>query len=250
MKRIKLPKHRYGEPDFDAEYLEWGFHDEKTQVREAESVLAVLKPTTSLRFLDLACGIGIHAVHWATQGHVVTAVDISETFLAKARARAVDQGSSVEYVVSDVHALAYDQAFDVVTWIEGAGFDQDMVGRIHGFLDEGGRYVLDARNPDSPKARFRGSDWRTWREADGIFYLERHETDEETGQHEDVWITIDTHREVIEEQANISAKSLDLHRKIEVLKRSGFRSVELWTMEAEPFTVGEDPYWLWVVATK
>ena len=26
LKRVKLPMHRYGEPDFDREYLKWGFH--------------------------------------------------------------------------------------------------------------------------------------------------------------------------------------------------------------------------------
>ena len=87
MKRITMPMHRYGEGDFDKDYLRWGFHDAETQAKEAESILRIAGTDRRLRILDLACGTGLHAAHWAKQGHTVTGVDLSETFIAQARAR-------------------------------------------------------------------------------------------------------------------------------------------------------------------
>jgi len=247
VKRILIPMHRYGEAEFDEEYLRWGFHDEETQAREADSILRVAGGEGPLRILDLACGAGVHVVHWARQGHRVTGVDLSETFIAHARERAAREGAPVEFLVSDLRALAFDAAYDVVTWIENSFFDAQLLARIHNWLFPGGCFVLDVRNPEHPKARSRRGNWRTWREEDGVFALERHETDPRTGAHEDVWITIDPERGVIEERTNTDEHPLTLDGKARMVRDAGFDPVELRTMEGGLFTGGEEPYWLWLV---
>ena len=110
---------------------------------------------------------------------------------------------------------------------------------------------MDVRNPKHPRTIARSGNWRTWREQDGVFTLERHEVNPETGKHEDVWITIDPDKEIIEEKSNISEaglKSLDV--TMSVLANVGFSSCELRTMTGELFNGGEDPYWLWIAARK
>jgi len=109
--------HRYGEGDFDKDYLRWGFHDAETQAKEAESILRIAGTDRRLRILDLACGTGLHAAHWAKQGHTVTGVDLSETFIAQARARVLQEGVSVDFIVSDIRDLACHETYDVGTWI-------------------------------------------------------------------------------------------------------------------------------------
>ena len=37
------------------------------------------------------------------------------------------------------------------------------------------------RNPDHPWSSIAAGNWRTWTERDGVFEVERHETDEATG---------------------------------------------------------------------
>ncbi len=54
-RRTRREKIRYGDPEFDSRYVEWGFHDRETQIGEARAIL------------DLACGIGTHAIYWAGQ---------------------------------------------------------------------------------------------------------------------------------------------------------------------------------------
>ncbi len=110
--------------------------------------------------------------------------------------------------------------------------------------------MFDVRNPDNAKVKFRQGNWRTWREENDIFYLERHETDEQTGAHEDVWITIDPQREVIEEKANIDSHPMSLSQKIQVMKKAGYGPVELRTMEGRLFSSGPEPAWLWLVGRR
>jgi len=244
-----MPMHRYGEPDFDRDYLTWGFHDPGTQVQEAVSILRVIQPRRPLKILDLACGIGTHAIYWAEQGHQVTAVDLSETFIAEARRRAAERGVIIDFRVCDIAALDYEGAFDVVTWIEQSFFTQEAVRTVHRSLVVGGLFIFDDRNPDHPRTQKRGGNWRTWREQDGVYYLERHETDESTGVREDVWITIDPEQAVITEKSN-RFKPISLDAKIDILRRAGFSHVELCTMDGAVQEEGNGPYWLWVVGRK
>jgi SAM-dependent methyltransferase len=250
MKRITGPMHRYGEAHFDRDYLRWGFHDPETQAKEADSVVRIVGEERQLRILDLACGTGVHAVHWAKQGHTVTGVDVSETFIAQARARATREGVSVEYIVSDIRDFPYPAKYDVVTWIENSFFDEDVVTHVYQYLADGGCFVLDVRNPENPRAKLRQGNWRTWREENGVFYLERHETDGQTGVHEDAWITIDPQRELIEERVNTTECPMTLDQKMHAMKTAGFDPVELRTMEGYLHSGGEEPYWLWLVGRR
>ena len=57
------------------------------------------------RALDVGCGTGRDAVYLAKRGWQVTAVDIVDTAIARARQRAADEGVEVQWVAGDVSAL-------------------------------------------------------------------------------------------------------------------------------------------------
>jgi len=246
--RIVRPMHRYGDAEFDQDYLRWGFHDRPTQLKEAESVLKIAAGRTPLKILDLACGIGTHALCWARHGHAVTGVDISATFIAQANAAARDENIAASFVVADIRTLPYRHCFDLVCWIENSFFDAQMAAAIRGCLVPGGQFIMDVRNPDHERTRQRSSNWRTWREENGVYHLERHETDPATGLHEDVWITIDTVSGQIKEESSGKTRPLTLSDKIGLLKAAGFPDVQLRTMDGDIFQGGAEPYWLWLVA--
>ena len=217
---------------------------------EAQSVLPIVGGQGRLRILDLACGTGVHAIHWAKQGHTVTGVDLSETFIALARDRASQEGVSAEFIVSDIRNFACRETYDVVTWIENSFFDEAIVSHVRQCLRPRGCFLFDVRNPDNAKTKFRQGNWRTWREENGIFYLERHETDAGTGAHEDVWITIDPQRNIVEERANTDRYPMNLDQKIQVMKKAGYDPVELRTMEGPLYSSGPEPYWLWLIGRR
>jgi SAM-dependent methyltransferase len=65
--------------------------------------------------LDAGCGTGENALHIAALGLSVLGVDVAETALASARAKAVERGIEVEFAVADALALErLGRVFDTV----------------------------------------------------------------------------------------------------------------------------------------
>jgi SAM-dependent methyltransferase len=101
--------------------------------------------------LCLAEGEGRNAVHLATLGHCVTAVDQSEVGLAKARRLAATRGVSIETVVAnlDNYSIASGAWAGIVATF--AHLPPPLRRRIHGAvvagLQSGGVFILEAYTP-------------------------------------------------------------------------------------------------------
>lgn len=247
MEIIRKPMFEYGNPDFDRDYIKSGLHDRETQLKEAESLLCAVPSGRKLRMLDLACGIGIHAVYWASQGHEVTAVDISRTFADEGRKYAKEQGVEVKFEVTDIRTLTCRGCFDVVTWIGKSFFDEEMAQTIYGYVADGGLFVTTTTNPEHPRNKERPSEWRTWSQNDGVYLLERHEVDESDGLCHDERIEINPATGQITEKYNVyepTDRTLE-----EMLQGAGF-AIEHRTLTGELFTGGPDEHRLWLVARK
>jgi ubiquinone/menaquinone biosynthesis C-methylase UbiE len=99
--------------------------------------------------LDAGCGTGENALHLASLGLSVLGVDVAETALAAARAKADDRGIDVEFATAD--ALRLDQVGRTFTTVLDCGlfhtFDHDerphYVASLASVTDPGGTlYVL------------------------------------------------------------------------------------------------------------
>jgi ubiquinone/menaquinone biosynthesis C-methylase UbiE len=78
------------------------------------------------RVLDLATGTGELAIRMAQRGAVVTAIDVAEPMLVKARERAKQEGVAIAFDLGDVEYLPYeDSSFDVVVSNFGLIFAPD-----------------------------------------------------------------------------------------------------------------------------
>jgi 2-polyprenyl-3-methyl-5-hydroxy-6-metoxy-1,4-benzoquinol methylase len=73
------------------------------------------------KILDVGCGTGRHAVELAKRGYEVTGLDLSETLLGKARAKAAEAGVKIDFIRADARDFRFDAAFDLAIMIcEGA----------------------------------------------------------------------------------------------------------------------------------
>jgi 2-polyprenyl-3-methyl-5-hydroxy-6-metoxy-1,4-benzoquinol methylase len=71
--------------------------------------------------LDIGCGTGRHAIELASRGYLVTAVDLSEAQLTRARNKAAEAQVKVQFRKADARALQYRHRFDLVIMMcEGA----------------------------------------------------------------------------------------------------------------------------------
>jgi SAM-dependent methyltransferase len=91
-----------------------------------DDLIERLAPQPGERFLDIATGTGEVAVRAAAAGANVTAIDIAEPMLEKARRRAEEAGADIAFDLGDVEYLPYEDAcFDVIASNFGLVFAPD-----------------------------------------------------------------------------------------------------------------------------
>jgi ubiquinone/menaquinone biosynthesis C-methylase UbiE len=92
----------------------------------ADQLVNLLEIQAGERVLDLATGTAEVAVRAARLGANVTAIDIAEPMLAKARERAAEEGLQITFDQGDVEYLPYEDAcFDVLVSNFGLIFAPD-----------------------------------------------------------------------------------------------------------------------------
>ncbi|MEU3660270.1 class I SAM-dependent methyltransferase [Streptomyces sp. NPDC032940] len=145
--------------------------------REAAQIAALLSLSTPARIVDLCCGPGRHAVPLARLGHRVTGVDSTGSYLDSARARALAEGVTAEFVQADAREYRADPAADVVLnlWSSFGYFTEQadnvrLLGQAYSSLREGGAFLLHVRSRETFPART--NDGRVWLERDGMLFLE------------------------------------------------------------------------------
>lgn len=83
-------------------------------VGEVDRAMTMLKPEGGERVLDLACGIGRHAMELRRRGFEVVGVDISPELLEMAERDAAEQELDITFVEADLRELDMRDEFDIV----------------------------------------------------------------------------------------------------------------------------------------
>ncbi len=91
-------------------------------IGEVDFIESELSHTRAARILDIGCGTGRHAVELARRGYSVVGIDLSESMLAKARAKAEGCGAQAEFLRADARRLQFHQEFDLAIMLCEGGF--------------------------------------------------------------------------------------------------------------------------------
>jgi SAM-dependent methyltransferase len=114
---------------------------------------SLVAPQAGEGVLDLATGTGEVAIRAAQTGADVTAIDIAEPMLEKARRRADEEGVSIQFDQGDVEYLPYDDAaFDAAMSNFGVIFAPDhanVAAELARVLRPGGRLGFTAWKPNT-----------------------------------------------------------------------------------------------------
>jgi 2-polyprenyl-3-methyl-5-hydroxy-6-metoxy-1,4-benzoquinol methylase len=76
----------------------------------------------SLKIIDIGCGTGRHSIELTKRGYRMTGIDLSESLLEKARAKAKQNGLQIEFLQHDARDLPFDKQFDVAIMMCEGGF--------------------------------------------------------------------------------------------------------------------------------
>jgi SAM-dependent methyltransferase len=117
-----------------------------------DQLVRVIAPRPGERTLDVATGTGEVAIRAARAGATVTAIDIAEPMLEKARRRADEAGVTVQFDLGDAEYLPYEDAcFDVVLSNFGLVFATDhanVAAELARVTCHGGRIGFTAWKPN------------------------------------------------------------------------------------------------------
>lgn len=127
--------------------------------RQARILDRLLNPQQSgrpLKILDCACGIGTQAIGFAKLGHKVTASDLSQAAVTRAKCEAKIRGVEISFLVSDMTSLPeiMEGKFDVVAAMDNAlpHLSREQVRRalraIGSKLAPNGRFITSIRDYD------------------------------------------------------------------------------------------------------
>ena len=163
---------------FDEDYLKI-YQPQLTEERnqkETEFIAGALDLPRGATVLDLACGIGRHAIAMAKLGYQMTGVDFNPRYLESATAEAERVGAKVRWMVGDMRSLHMEEAFDgAYSYFTSFGYFADrenekVIANIVRALRHSGWFLLDMANRDWILTH---PQQRTWtRQADGALLME------------------------------------------------------------------------------
>lgn len=159
---------------------------------EIDGVLNLAKPAPGAAILDLCCGVGRHSVELARRGFKVTAVDRTERYLAKARAKAKDANLHIEFLKGDSREFVRSESFDgaislftSMSYFEDQIEEKRLVENVCQSLRPGGFFVIDIMGREIIQRILKGKDWN---ELGGAFLLEKIQPSEDWTRMDNDWI--------------------------------------------------------------
>ena len=156
---------------FDDDYLRIYLPQLTPERTEAETrfIASSLGLPSGGRVLDLACGVGRHAIGMAKLGHRVTGVDFNARYLEIAAADAGAAGVQVEWRAGDMRELGDVRAFDAAySYFTSFGYFSDddnerVLAGVARAVRPGGRFLLEMANRDYLLTH---PQQRTWKQRD------------------------------------------------------------------------------------
>lgn len=114
------------------------------------------KSLNKLRFLDLGCGIGRHAIFFAKQGFEVFAYDISESGISTLKEKVKKENLNIKIDLGDMLSLPYPSesfdcilAYHVIYHTDRKGLDK-VISEIKRVLVKDGEIFVTFNSKESP----------------------------------------------------------------------------------------------------
>lgn len=90
-------------------------------VGECDFIEREINYDKTTRILDIGCGTGRHSIELTKRGYEVTGIDLSQSLLERAKAKALEQNLRVDFERQDARKLSFVGEFDLVIMLcEGA----------------------------------------------------------------------------------------------------------------------------------
>ena len=182
---------------FDEDYLKI-YQPQLTEERnqkETEFIAGALDLPRGATVLDLACGIGRHAIGMARLGYQMTGVDFNPRYLESATAEAERVGAKVRWMVGDMRSLHMEEAFDgAYSYFTSFGYFEDraddlrVLQNVRRSLRPGGVLVMDVVGKERLARVLHPT--VSQRTADGALLVQRHHVVDDWSRVRNEWTVV------------------------------------------------------------
>jgi SAM-dependent methyltransferase len=228
---------------FDDEWKRASFdaHSPELTTKQVDFLIQALGLKPGEKVLDLACGIGRHAIELASRGfkHVI-GQDFCRQYLEHAETEAKKLGVNLDLIESDMRRIpGYGNLDAIYSWHTSFGYFEDerenekVADAVGGALRQGGRFLLDTINRDWA---IRNSQAQGWHGEPPNFILEKNSFDLATSTHHGEWTFIGP--EGIARTRRMQLRQYSLHELVEMFARYGLSYVRAWgSIDGDPMTL-------------
>ncbi len=219
---------------------EAGLKYAKAQVERLEQILFKFGIPKAGRLLDAACGIGRHSAHFASRGWRVVGLELVPQYVERARklAHEMEVESRVDFRTGDLREVASllegEAPFDaIINILTSIGYWEDetdlsILRQLHDLARPEGVLVLDTINRDYVLRHFEPT---SVEEFGDVAYTERRALELETSRIRSQWTFYRKRGEDLEHalSVDVSQRIYSPHELHELLRRSGWRKVEVFS---------------------
>lgn len=228
--------YRYGDKDYDTDYINWGFDALEEQQAMAQKMMKFFNRSAK-SVLDVGCGIGRYHRVWLKAGYTLTGIDISETFLDSAR-KYNSQFDDAKYLLCSFDEMSFEREFDVAVWTDPVGLTGRPARNIFNALNPGGQFIYEMWNEHYYKQKF--IDGQTWTCEGSKYKLINHRYNASTSTTKHEEIVFDIGNDTVTFRTGFDAKNVNHHCSIQILEAAGFENVRFISYEGSPFDPPDD----------
>jgi SAM-dependent methyltransferase len=197
--------------------------------RQARLVKRLLGLRRGRRVLDCPCGQGRLTLPLARMGLTMTGVDLTASYLRRARAEARRRGLKIHFMRSDMRRIDFNGEFDAaINWFSSFGYFSDagnlaFCRRIRRALRPGGQFLIEVLNKTWLIRRLRAGHDET---INGVRIVNRSRWDARSSRIRDTWVMsrrgrVERRRIVMRVYSGPEMRAL--------LRSAGFRDIRLLT---------------------
>ncbi len=212
----------------------------EAQVQRLEQILLTAGVPKRGRLLDAACGIGRHAIQFASRGWQAVGVELVPEYVEKARelAKVAGANSRIDLYVGDIREvgnLLKDEApFDaILNLLTSLGYwddatDVSILEQLHELAAPRGVLLLDTVNRDYVIKHFEPT---SMEEYGDVVYAERRTLDLEASRIRSRWTFYEKHAEDLKHSLSVDVdhRVYSSHELKGVMEAGGWRDVRVYS---------------------
>ncbi|MDC7223605.1 MAG: class I SAM-dependent methyltransferase, partial [Spirochaetales bacterium] len=215
--------------------------DKGTMSKTDDEVAGVIKLTGAprgSRIFDVCCGFGRHSLELARWGYEMTGMDITPSYIARAKESALKEQLDCRFIEGDVRTARPEEPFDgaVCMWnsfgyTEDPGDDDLILKNVYDSLNKGGFFLLDTPGKEVLASGFESN---TWFERDDLKILLEYSIDLNWTVLKNRWLFLEKEGKINE--FSFSQRIFSALELAQMLYKAGFDSIDIYgSWEGDPY---------------